>query len=166
MGCTTSLQASVAHVPVVEIDEVDAEPFQDVGFAPQFAHYHASSSADLKSIVSQLTRSPDLCVSPRINLLHEYWHGSDQSSTYKNFATQLFSIRPRDVNHSLNSNVLNEAYRLYKKYPFPINTTKWPPSVHVTDVSSKIQRLNFILQSQTKVSLQQVANNLYLVSPK
>ena len=166
MGCTTALQASVANVPVIEIEDPDLEldKGKNSGFSHLFTDLSVESSEQLQAAILNTYHGKYSTAASKIQLLSKYWHGCNSSSSYKLFAKNLNSLSPNAPN-SYYKDVLEKAYQFYLKKPLFVDDTKWPP-VSFDEIKSKFLAWQEILNPPHSLVLRKIAKYLYLIERK
>lgn len=163
MGCTTALQASIALKPVIEIADpnADLDKGHNRGFSHLLTEFSVDSSSSLISSILRTQTAPALLSQSKRDLLSNYWYGSQTSLSYKNFCEKIYSISPTTDSRAF-IDVLEKASIHYQRNPMLIDDTKWP-SMPFSDIQSKFEKLNQILNPPCSLTLQKVAKHLYLI---
>lgn len=166
-GCTTALQAAIADVPVIEVEDpaFDSDNPEYSCNSYLFTDLFVKTADELIDYIPRINQSPHNFSGTHKDLLSKCWHGSDNSLAYRKFANVLSSLVPLS-DDSLNARVLNHARSHYKRHPLHINAFKWPPVLSSADLSQRFLLVNSLLTPSSDLLLQEVANNLYLISRK
>ena len=167
MGCTTALQASVANIPVIEIEDPDLEmdKSQNLGYSHLFTDLFVKSSDQLQATILNAYNGVYSLSGSKKDLLSKYCHGCNSSLTYKLFAEKLCSLSPQSITDLSCKDVLDKAYKFYAKNPLYVDDTKWPP-VSFSEIKSKFLAWQELLRPSHSLVLRKVAKYLYLIERK
>ena len=163
MGCTSALQARIANIPIIEIN--DPEPELDFeknrGYSHHFASFIASTPQDLVSIIDSLENINNSSFVSSGNL-KKFWRYSSNVPTSLVFSKLIHNYVSKLPKSSVNSRLLHESIQCYlSSNEVPINDTKWPhPSF--SNILSIFSNINSLIPN-SRAKIKEVAPYLYLV---
>ena len=166
MGCTISLQAVIAKVPVIEIldSNSNSSDSQNLGFGHFYTCLHATSLDEFMSCLSSALNSPDQSFT-NLSDFEDNWKYSMTSSSSSFFAAQIsslyLSIGYRDM--SKNLQILSQYSRLRLQKPLIPNSTKWMPSS--LSVVNRLRENICNAYNLVDYEIKKVCKDLYLILP-